>query len=318
MSFYYVNPGFVQLFNYVTDDNSIEQINSSIHNPSCGVACTSSKDFGYFFNETISEISGCFSLYVSSSMPNYNVFKLNFYNLSDISSTLNYPIISLCGYPDGSVLNNSHFPLTLSVGQLNVYNSSDIDKCPKVAFVNKIWFRISVDSTKIAIFQLKVNDNPVYSYTLELNNVTLGNTLTFSLNDASVSNILLSSSYDKVSQIANITPVNFSVSETDMLVDGNDYIANGFGQKTSFNVLSSNYDDSCSDIFGFVFVKQNVSSEDNCYIFVDQEKSYQGEEIQSHTEYNIENKDVIIFSAIKDADINYNRGDYTFIIGVDS
>lgn len=246
MSFFYVNPGMVDLFNYFTNKSAVEQINSEIHNSIFGVACTSSFNFGYFFNEVVSEISGCFSLYVSTTTPIHDIFTLSFFNIENESSILNFPVLSLKGYPNGTVLNNSYFPLVLSVGQLNVYSSNDEDKCPLLMSVNDIWFRISVDSSHKAIFQLKINKNKVYSYTLNFPTSSLGNLLLFSMNNASISNIILSSSYDDVLPQSTLGKYKYTNVSNDMTLTENMYVANVGGQKVVFRINNSSNNSYCA------------------------------------------------------------------------
>lgn len=320
MSFYYVNPGFVDLFNYFVDKNSVEQINSNIHNSECGVACTSSSAFGYFFNESVSSISGCFSLYVSSSTPKNDIFKLCFYNLNNENSLLGEPTFTIKGYPNGSILNNTYFPLSFVVGQNNVYISNDYDKCPKVLSLNKIWFRISVNLSNVATFQLRINDNPVYSYTLDFNSSVLGNTMLFSLNDASVSSILLSSSYNEVNVYQDIINISPTISESDMLIVDDTYIAYHNGQKTVFDIYVHDSMSSSSPIYGAIIVNDKKNLSNNSVFSLDQlnfstvSSRYS---ISSYSEYEIPNTgDIISFVSKNYNNDNYAHGMYKFTLGL--
>lgn len=320
MSFYYVNPGLVDLFNYFVDKNSVEQINSNIHNLECGVACTSSSAFGYFFNESVSSISGCFSLYVSSSTPKNDIFKLCFYNLSDKNALLGEPTFTIKGYPNGSILNDTYFPLSFVVGQNNVYISNDSDKCPKVLSLNKIWFRISINSSNVATFQLRINDNSIYSYTLDFNSSVLGNTMLFSLNDASVSNVLLSSSYNEVNVYQDIINISPTISASDMLIIDDTYTAYHNDQKTVFNIHMNDSMSASSPVYGAIIVNDKKNLSDNSVFSLDQLNYSTFSSVysaSSYTEYTIpDTGGVVSFVSKNYSNDNRAHGMYKFTLGL--
>ena len=311
MSFYYVNPGLLGLFNYFTEKHNVDQISSNIHNPNCGVACMSTSAFGYYFNEVISSISGSFYLYVTTNNPLKDIFTIGFYNLDNISSSLNTPIFLICGYPDGTVLNDDYFPLRFKVGRNVVYTTNDTEQCSKIAYLNKIWFRLVVESSKVATLELCVNNNAIYSYKFDFNVDNIGNALIFTLNDSSISNILLSSSYTGVAYYEDVVNIPFAVSSSSMMESSNSYIVDSSMQKLTLKVSENEYGNHINNIYCSVLIKDNQSN-DLSRVVANISNVHGNTSVSSYKEFDVSD---VVTIPINDSGVT---GDYVIAINFDS
>lgn len=245
MSFCYINEGYKRLFNFIQNDTSVTQVESSTFNPDSTVGCTATSPFGIMFDNTLSDIYGKFSFYVNSDNPAKSVFKMSFYNLEsadDISQIQipNIPICSLEGYPSDSELLLGYFPLILNVNRVRIFASStsDVRKCTRVNEFSTIWFHLKLATSGYHTFEIRVNEHPVYTYSFGMSLETLGNAILFDLgSDTILSNIILSdSSIDPAEKI--IPLVKTFTSGTAEVIDDT-YCFTTDGQNVKFSLSNS-------------------------------------------------------------------------------
>lgn len=217
MSFMYVNEGYKNLFNFIKQSDGITQVESETYNPESNVSCTSSTSFGYFIGNNFDEIYGKFSFYVNKANPPHSLLKLSFQNGGNAS-----PICYLEAYPSDATLTNGYFPFKLVLGTQNLYapTSSDPRKCALVNSFNTVWFHIRLSSSGSAVFEIKFNDNPIFSYNFISSYTSLGKLICFDLaSDIYLSNIIMSS--DEVTASDKIIPLTKTfISGTAESIDG--------------------------------------------------------------------------------------------------
>lgn len=204
MSFIYVNEGYKNLFNLIKQSDGVTQIESSIYNPESNVSCSSTTLFGYNVGEDIAEVYGKFSFYVDTSKPSNSLLKLSFQNGLNASA-----ICCLEAYPSDASLTNGYFPFKLVLGNQNLYAplSSETRQCASVNAFNTVWFHIRLSSTKSSIFEIRFDNNPVFSYNFISSYTSLGQIICFDLSDnVYLSNIIMSS--DEVTPTDKIIPLS--------------------------------------------------------------------------------------------------------------
>lgn len=192
MNFLYVNEGYKDFFNYVKQSDALSQIESSVYNPESNISCASSTSFGYFIGENITEIYGKFSFYVNKANPSHSLLKLSF--LSDKSASS--PICYLEAYPADSSLMSGGFPFKLVFGGQNIYapSSSDPRHCALVNSFNTVWFHIHLNTSGSSVFEIRFNNNPIFSYNFVISTENLGKLICFNLgSDVYLSNVIMSS-----------------------------------------------------------------------------------------------------------------------------
>lgn len=229
MSFLYVNEGYKNFFNYVKQSDGLSQIESETYNPESSVSCSSSTPFGYFVNEDITEIYGKFSFYVNKTNPPHSLLKLSFYS-QDVSST---PICYLEAYPTDATLTDGYFPFKLVLGGQNLYAplGSDTRHCALVNSFNTIWFHMRFTSSGSSTFEIRFNNNPIFSYNFISSYENIGKLICFDLvSDVYLSNVIMSS--DNVNANDKIIPL------TKTLVSGTAIpVENGYRFMGSNNTL---------------------------------------------------------------------------------
>ena len=218
MSFLYVNEGYKDFYNFIKQTDGITQVESDVYNPESNVSCSSTTSFGYFVGEDISEIYGKFSFYVNKDNPPNSLLKLSFYNAIDAST----PICYLEAYPTDSSLTNGYFPFKMVLGGQNLYaqSSTDTRHCALVKSFNTVWFHIRLASSGSCTFEIRFNNNPIYSYNFISSYTSLGKLICFDLlNDVYLSNVIMSS--DSINANDKIIPLEKTlVSGTATSIEG--------------------------------------------------------------------------------------------------
>lgn len=244
MSFCYINEGYKKMFNLITNDTDVIQVESSIFNPDSVVGCKAVSTFGILLNESIVEFYGKFSFYVDSSNPNKSVLKMSFYNIDTSNNDLQIPNVPICyleAYPSDFSLSSGYFPFIFNINRIRIFASSisDTRQCAKVNTFNTIWLHIKLVSSGYSTFEIRVNENPIYTYSFRMSVVDLGNAVCFDLgNDTILSNIILSDS--SIDPSEKIIPLSKSfVSGTAEVIDDT-YRFTADGQNVKFSLSNNN------------------------------------------------------------------------------